>query len=70
MKTRELVREVREAAKAAGKSFDLVRTTGPHDVYRCGATTVAVPRHKEIGPKMAFEIRKELEPELGERWWK
>jgi hypothetical protein len=66
----ELLREIQRAAKIQGLTFELLRSRGPHDVYRLGQTLVAIPRHREIGPKMAFEIRKQLEPELGLRWWR
>lgn len=70
MKTRELVREFSKEAKARGLAFEVIRQSGPHDVYRCGGVTVAVPRHGEIGPKMEFKLRTELEPVFGKRWWR
>ena len=54
MKQDGLIREIRKAATAHGLTFGLVRSTGPHEV---------------VSPKMAFEIRKECEPELGKGWW-
>lgn len=69
MKRDELIKEVRRAAKAAGLEFVSVRNVGPHEVFRCGTVQTMIPRHREIGPKMAFEIRKDLEPALGKRWW-
>ena len=70
MKTEQLVREFRKVAKGRGLDFTFERAGGRHDLYRCGAVTVANPRHGEIGPKMEFELRKELESVLGKRWWK
>lgn len=70
MKRDELIREIRKAAKARGLSFEVLREGAAHQIFRCGTVTVPIPRHREIGPKMAFEIRKALEPVLGERWWR
>lgn len=70
MKTSELIREIGKAAKARGLTFELLREGAAHQLFRCGTVTVAIPRHREVGPKMAFEIRKQLEPVLGERWWR
>lgn len=70
MKRDELIREIRKAAKAKGLDFELIRSGGAHDVFRCGTKQVSIPRHREIGPKMAFEIRAQLEPVLGKRWWR
>jgi hypothetical protein len=69
VKRAALLREIQQAAKARGMTFELLRSRGPHDVYRLGKTLTSIPRHREVGPKMAFEIRKQLQPELGERWW-
>lgn len=65
-----LIRKIRKAARKAGKDFDLVGSTGPHDKYRLGNTTFPIPRHKIIGPKVSFEIFAALEGELGKRWWR
>ena len=70
MKRNELIREIGKAAKARGMTFDVLREGAAHQIFRLGSVTVAIPRHREIGPKLAFEIRKQLEPELGERWWR
>lgn len=68
-KRADLIRDIRKAARQAGKDFD-AGSGSRHDWVRVGETTVAIPRHKVIGPKVAFEIRKALEPELGKRWWR
>jgi hypothetical protein len=70
MKTRQFLKEVRERAKAQGLSLDFVRAGREHDLYRVGSVQIAVPRHGELGPKLEFEMRKELEPVFGERWWR
>lgn len=70
MKRDELLREISKAAKKAGVQWVVVREGAAHTLYRCGDVQVAIPRHREIGPKMAFEIRAQLEPALGRRWWR
>jgi hypothetical protein len=66
----ELIREIRLAAQAQGLAFELERRHGPHDVYRLDGLIIPIPRHREIGAKVSFEIRKECEPKLGRRWWR
>jgi len=71
MKTAQLIRDIRTAAKLRGITFEVVRSSGKQDIWRLGDTVLfPIPRHSEIGPKMEFEIRKQCEPELGPRWWR
>lgn len=70
MKRTSLIKEIRQAAKAAGVPFELERQGASHELWRCGTVRTAIPRHGEIGPKMAFEIRRQLEPALGKNWWR
>lgn len=70
MKTRELIRQIREAARARGVSFRHLREGSRHDLYEVGGRHLPVPRHVEVGPKVAFEIRRDLEGVLGPRWWR
>ena len=70
MKHNELVRKVRGAAKRAGRDWWLVREGGDHEYWMCGATKVAIPRHREVGDRTAVRVLRDLEPELGEDWWK
>ena len=65
----DLIREIRAAARAKGLTFELERRTGLHDVYRLDRLIIPIPRHRDIGAKVSFEIRKECEPKLGRRWW-
>jgi hypothetical protein len=44
--------------------------TGKHEVWRCGSTVVSIPRHREISEWTAMQIFKDLETELGEKWWR
>jgi hypothetical protein len=71
VKTEQMIREIRKAVKARGLIFEVVRSSGKHDIWRLGGTVrIPIPRHSEIGPKMEFEIRKQCEPVLGLRWWR
>lgn len=70
MRTNELVREVKRAARGKGLDFTLVRRGAEHEVWRCGEVQTYIPRHREVGPKLAFEIRRQLEPALGKDWWR
>ena len=40
-----------------------------HSQLIIGNKQIPIPRHKEIDEKLAMYIMKELESELGERWW-
>jgi hypothetical protein len=70
MKRNALIRDIRKAAKKRGLAFEVVREGAEHTIFRCGLVQVPVPRHRELGPKMEFEIRVQLEPALGHRWWR
>jgi len=61
---------VAAAAREAGCSWSLVRQGGRHEWWRCGATGVAIPRHREIAEMTARAIFRELEVELGRDWWR
>lgn len=70
MKRQHLVGRVTEAARAAGRTWALVRQGRCHEWWRCGSTAVAIPRHREIPELTALAIFKELQAELGKDWWK
>ena len=70
MKHRDLVKKIREAAKAADLTFEMARQKGDHEVWHCGATPVVIPKHREINEITAESICKRLEEALGERWWR
>lgn len=61
---------IRKAAKAKGASWSLDRQGARHEIWKCGSTSVAIPRHNEIKPNLALGIFRRLEVELGEDWWK
>ena len=70
MKRHRLLQMVAAAARAAECSWELVRQGGSHEWWRCGATGVAIPRHREIPELTARAILRELETELGKDWWR
>lgn len=69
MKRRDLVREIGDAATAAGLTWDVDREGSKHTVYKLDGLTIPVPRHNEIGELLAKKIFKQCEPKLGKEWW-
>ena len=70
MRRADLIRRVRQAAKLRHRTWALHREGREHDIWMCGGTKVAIPRHREINPYTAEAIFKDLEAELGENWWR
>jgi mRNA interferase HicA len=70
MRRTELLRKIRRAAQAANIDWSMVRQGANHEVWRCGGQQVSIPRHREINEVTARGIMKDLEGELGERWWR
>jgi predicted RNA binding protein YcfA (HicA-like mRNA interferase family) len=70
MKYRDLVKKIRDAAKAKGIPFTELRQQGSHQVWRCGTMPVVIPRHTEVNEITAQSICKHLEAELGKGWWR
>jgi hypothetical protein len=69
-KRADLLRAIRDAAEASGVTMVFVRHGSRHDVWRVGSTQFTVPRHREIGDRLAQAVRQSLEDELGEGWWR
>ncbi|NIL86543.1 hypothetical protein RhoFasGS6_03947 [Rhodococcus fascians] len=69
-KRRDLLKTIAAAAKAAGLSFDVAREGANHTVYDLDGLMIPVPRHREIGNRMAEVIWKQAAAQLGEDWWK
>ncbi len=63
------MKEIADAAKLAEIDWVEVRQGGAHEIWRCGSTMVAIPRHSEVNALTAQGIKKHLQAELGERWW-
>lgn len=70
MKRRDLVRRIAAQAKQAEVVWTVKREGANHTVYQLGVLTIPIPRHNEIGEKLAAEIFKQCAAELGEGWWK
>jgi hypothetical protein len=69
MKRRDVLKKIRQEAKATGATYseqELTRHTG----ITCGGISTTVPRHNEIKDLMAETIFKQLEPALGKGWWR
>lgn len=70
MKRRQILSTIAREAHRQGKSWRPGRQGANHEIWRCGSTEVPIPRHTEIGDRMAETIFKELEGELGKDWWR
>lgn len=70
MRTREVIKQIAKAAKAAEVEWELDRHGANHDVYKLDGLTIPIPRHNELGNRAAEMIWKECEPKFGEGWWK
>jgi hypothetical protein len=53
----------------SGLQWVLWREGGNHSIFTLGDVRVLIPRHREIPDVLARKIMKDLEPDLGERWW-
>ncbi len=69
MKRGEIIRKIRKAAKAAGVECTLAELTGHTAVIVDGHRTVVSRNTADFG-RMSEEIFKQLEPALGEGWWR
>ena len=51
-------------------NLELARQGREHEYWLCGDIKFAVPRHREVAERTAEAIRRDLEPVLGEKWWR
>src|SRR2546428_452640 len=65
MKRVALLREVSRAARRAGLQLSIVRQGDQVELWRCGSTRFAVPRHREVAESAAGGIFRDLEDGLG-----
>jgi len=70
MKRDELLRRIARSARRQGVAWRLDRQGANHEIWRCGAVQVTVPRHREINELTAIGICMSLEEALGEDWWR
>lgn len=69
MKRGEIIRKIRKAAKAAGVSVEVEELTN-HTGLTVGGIPTVVSRSTDDFGRMAEVIFKQLEPALGEGWWR
>lgn len=69
MKRGEIIRKIRKAAKAAGATYVEVELTNHTGITVDGVATTVSRSTSDFG-RMAEEIFKQLEPALGEGWWR
>lgn len=70
MKHRDLLKRIAQESRQQGVEWRMVRRGANHDVHALEGLIIPIPRHTEIGERVALEIFKECEPILGVRWWK
>jgi hypothetical protein len=64
MKRTALIRSIRQQAKDAGLTMDLVREGREHEIWRVGGTDLPIPRHREISPGVTRKLLKAVEEEV------
>lgn len=69
MKTSEVLKKIRKAAKAANLEFEVFERKN-HTGIRVGTKKTTIGRHTETSNLMAETIYKQLEEVLGKDWWR
>ena len=70
MKRGALVKRIRAAAAVRDMALVLIRQGSRHEFWELGGFRFAVPRHRDINEWTAKAIMRDLEPMLGEDWWR
>jgi hypothetical protein len=70
MKRDQILGAIAREAQRQGKTWKQERQGANHEIWRCGSIELPIPRHAEIGNRMAEMMFKELEGELGKDWWR
>jgi hypothetical protein len=70
VKRRVLIQVIREAADQRNVPCRLSRQGRRHEFWEVGDFLFAIPRHREINEWTAEGIMRDLEPILGENWWR
>jgi hypothetical protein len=70
MKKRRMLSSIAREAQRQGRRWQHIREGTNHEIWRCGSIEVPIPRHAEIGDRLAETIFKQLEEELGKDWWR
>lgn len=69
MKRRDLIKQIRVAATAAGLEFMSLRNSGGHEVFSLDGLRIPVPNHREIAEGTARSIQRQAAAKLGQEWW-
>lgn len=69
-KRTEVIRTIRQAAKARGMAFDELREGANHTIYSLDGLMIPVGRHNELTNRYAEDVYRECEAKLGKRWWR
>jgi predicted RNA binding protein YcfA (HicA-like mRNA interferase family) len=69
VKRRDLVKQIRDAAKSAGIEFVSLRSSGGHEVFSLDGLRIPVPNHREIAEGTVRSIQRQAGAKLGEEWW-
>lgn len=69
MKRRDLIKQIRDAARAAGLEFRSLRHSGGHEVFSLDGLRIPVPNHRDIAEGTARSIQRQAAAKLGEDWW-
>jgi len=70
VKRTALIKKVGKQAPVVLANLALKTQGTNHEIWIWGETQTAIPRHSEINEFTAEAIMKDLEPELGEDWWR
>ena len=70
MKRRALIHRIRTAATAHGVACVRVRQGSRHEFWEVGGFRFAIPRHRDINEWTGEAIMRDLEPMLGQDWWR
>ena len=70
MKRRALIHRIRTAAAAREVPCLRRREGSRHEFWQVGGVLVSIPRHRDINEWTAEGIMRDLEPLLGEGWWR
>lgn len=69
MKRTAVLKKLRKAAKAAGVEYREVELTRHTGIF-VGSVRTTLGRHSEVDEQTVESFYKQLESELGKRWWR
>ena len=69
MKTTQVLKKIRRAAKRAGVTYEEFERTN-HLGIKVGNVKTTIGRHNETADLAAESLYKQLEPALGKGWWR